>query len=274
MTEGALTAVLRRDRAIVAASLVALTAIAWGYVLWLVDAMSMGGMAMPGMRMDANPFGVAMIPSLQPWSATEFVLMFVMWTVMMVGMMMPSAAPIVLIYARVGRQAEMQGKPLAASGYFAAGYLLAWTAFSLFAVIGQWALERASLLTPMMESTSGILGGLVLIAAGLFQWTPAKDACLKRCQAPLMFIQRHGGFRRDPFGSLRVGCHHGLYCVGCCWALMALLFVGGIMNVVWIAGIAVFVLAEKVIPSGRIITRVAGVMVIAEGIWLIAAAVF
>lgn len=274
MTEGALTSVLRHDRAIVATSLVALTAIAWGYVFWLVDAMSTGGMAMPGMRMNADPFGVAMIPSLQPWSAAEFVLVFVMWTVMMVGMMMPSAAPIILIYARVGRQAEMQGKPLAASGYFAAGYLLAWTAFSLFAVIGQWALERASLLTPTMESASGILGGLVLIAAGLFQWTPAKDACLKRCQAPLIFIQRHGGFRRDPFGSLAVGCHHGLYCVGCCWALMALLFVGGIMNVVWIAGIAVFVLAEKVIPSGRLISRVAGVMLAAGGIWLIAAAVF
>src|SRR5687768_6606454 len=202
MAEAAFEAVLRRDRMIVAGALILLTALAWGYVLWLVDAMSMGGMEMPGMRMTANPFGVAMIPALRPWSTTEFVLMFVMWTIMMFGMMLPSAAPMILMYARVGREAEKKGKPLAGTGYFAAGYLLAWTAFSLITTTGQWMLERASLLAPMMVGASTIFGGIVLVAAGMFQWTPLKNTCLNHCQAPLMFIQRHGGFRREPLGSL------------------------------------------------------------------------
>jgi len=273
MTEDALVAVLRRDRTIVAASLVALTTIAWVYVLWLMDSMRMGGMEMPDMRMGANPLDIVMIPSWQPWSTVEFVFIFVMWAVMMVGMMTPSAAQMILIYARVGRQAELQGKPLAATGYFTAGYLIAWALFSILATIGQWLLERASLLTPMMQSASGIIGGLVLVAAALYQWTPIKDACLKHCQAPLLFIQRHGGFRRNPFGSLRLGFQHGLYCVGCCWALMALLFVGGIMNVLWIAGIAIFVLAEKIVPSGHLLSRIAGVVLTALGIRLIATSV-
>ncbi|HEY7228953.1 MAG TPA: DUF2182 domain-containing protein [Pseudolabrys sp.] len=270
MTETALTAVLRRDRVIVCASLFALIAIAWAYVLWLIPTMSMGGMEMLDMRMIANPFDVAMVPSLQPWSAAEFTFTFVMWVIMMVGMMTPSVAPMVLIYARVGRQAELQGKPLAATGYFAGGYLTAWAVFALVATIGQWLLERASLVTPMLESASNFIGGLVLVAAGLYQWTPVKDACLKHCQAPLHFIQQHGGFRRDGLGSLSIGFRHGLYCIGCCWALMALLFVGGIMNPLWIAGIAVFVLAEKVIPSGRVLSRICGVVLVAAGIWLIA----
>jgi predicted metal-binding membrane protein len=267
-------AVLRRDRVIVAGALILLIVLAWGYVLWLVDVMRMGGMEMPGMRMVANPLGAAMIPALQPWSVTEFALMFVMWTIMMFGMMVPSAAPMILIYVRVGREAEKKSKALAGTAYFVAGYLLAWTAFSLIATTGQWMLERASLLTPMMASKSTIVGGIVLVAAGVFQWMPLKDICLNHCQAPLMFIQRHGGFRRQPLGSLRIGLHHGLYCIGCCWALMALLFVGGIMNVLWIAGIAILVLAEKVIPLGNILSRVAGVGFIAAGVWLLGSSKF
>ena len=273
MADPVLEAVLRRDRMIVAGTLILLIVLAWGYVLWLVDVMRMGGMEMPGMRVVANPLGAAMIPALQPWSVTEFALMFVMWTTMMFGMMVPSAAPMILIYARVGREAEKKGKPLAGTAYFVAGYLLSWTAFSLFATAGQWMLEQASLLTPMMVSASTIVGGIVLVAAGVFQWMPLKNTCLNHCQAPLMFIQRHGGFRRQPLGSLRIGFHHGLYCVGCCWALMALLFVGGIMNLLWIAGIAIFVLAEKVIPLGNILSRMAGVALIAAGVWLIGASI-
>jgi predicted metal-binding membrane protein len=273
MVDLALEAALRRDRIIAIGALILLTTIAWGYVLWLVDAMSMGGMEMPGMRMKANPLAAVMVPAVQPWSATEFAFMFVMWSIMMFGMMIPSASPMILIYARVGREAQKQGKPLAATGYFAAGYLLAWTAFSLTATTAQWILERASLLTPMMVSASTIFGGIVLVVAGVFQWTSLKHSCLNHCQAPLKFIQRHGGFRRKPLGALRMGIYHGLYCVGCCWALMALLFVGGIMNVVWIAGIAIFALAEKVIPVGPTLSRVAGVALTAAGIWLIGASI-
>src|SRR5258707_5702877 len=137
-----------------------------------------------------------------PWTTTEFAFVFGMWAVMMIGTMTPSVAPMLLIYARVGREAAHQGKQLAASAYFAAGYLLTWIGFALVATSAQWALERAALLTPMMAGASDILGGVVLIAAGLYQWTPLKDACLRQCQAPWWFIQRHGGFRPDARGLL------------------------------------------------------------------------
>jgi predicted metal-binding membrane protein len=192
-----------------------------------------------------------------------------MWIVMMIGMMTPSVAPMMLIYARVGRQAASGDRPFAATVWFAAGYLLAWTTFSLAATAAQWALERAALLTPMMESASNLLGGIVLIAAGLYQWTPAKEACLAYCQAPLVFIMRHGGFRRDATGALTLGFRHGFYCIGCCSALMVLLFVGGVMNLFWIAALAILVLVEKALPFGMLIGRLAGIAFIADGAWLL-----
>jgi len=270
MSDTAIESALRRDRVIVLAAMVVLTAAAWGYTIWLADDMSMGGMDMTGFRM--IPAGAGwMMPAAAPWSAIEFVLMFVMWLAMMVGMMTPSAAPMILIYARVGRQAAAQGKPLAATGWFAGGYLFAWAGFSLFATVGQCGLQRTALLTPTMASASGVFDGLVLIAAGLYQWTPLKDACLSHCRAPLLFLQQHGGFRRDSPGSFGIGVRHGLYCIGCCWVLMTLLFVGGVMNVLWIAAIAVFVLAEKVVPGGRVLTRLAGAGFVAAGVWVLVA---
>ncbi len=175
----------------------------------------------------------------------------------------------ILIYARVARQAAAQGKPFAASGWFAAGYVVAWIAFSAVATTAQWALDRAALLTPMMESANNVLGGIVLIVAGLYQWTALKTACLSHCRSPLHFIQHHGGFRREPPGALALGFRHGLYCIGCCWALMALLFVGGVMNLVWIAALAILVLVEKLAPFGWIIARGAGVAFIGAGLWLL-----
>ena len=209
------------------------------------------------------------MPAGVPWQPIEFSYVFAMWIVMMIGMMVPSVAPMILIYARVGRQAETSGQPFAASAWFAAGYLVAWTGFSLAATFAQWALQRAALLTPTMESASNVLGGVVLIAAGVYQWTPVKEACLSYCQAPLTFIMRHGGFRREAAGALALGSRHGLYCIGCCWALMLLLFVGGIMNLFWIAALAVLVLLEKVMPFGKSLSRVAGVAFIAMGAWLL-----
>ena len=137
--------------------------------------------------------------------AMEFAFVFAMWAVMMIAMMTPSASPMILIYARVGRQAAQQGKPLAASAWFAAGYFLAWIGFALAAASAQWAFERAALLTPMMAGASDVFGGAVLVAAGVYQWTPLKDVCLRQCQAPWLFIQRHGGFRPDVPGSLALG---------------------------------------------------------------------
>jgi predicted metal-binding membrane protein len=269
MIENALDRVLRRDRAVVAAALAFIAGLAWAYTLWLADSMRMGGMDMTGYRM--IPGRDLMVPTAEPWGLGELGFVFVMWAVMMIGMMTPSAAPMILLYARVGRQAAAQGKPFAPTAWFAGGYLLAWGGFALVATLAQWGLDRAALLTPMMESTSRIVGGAVLIAAGLYQWSPLKDACLRQCQAPLQFIQNHGGFRRHARGSLALGLRHGGYCVGCCWVLMALLFVGGVMNVLWIAAIAVFVLAEKVIPAGRIISRAAGACFVLAGLWLLAA---
>ena len=270
MTDAALELVLRRDRAITAAALAAVATLAWAYVLWLAAHMGLSDAGMPGMTM--RGMGDLVTPSLHPWSAAEFIFTLTMWAVMMVGMMTPAAAPMILIYARVGRQAAMQGKPLAATGWFAAGYLLTWVAFSLVATSAQWALERVALLTPMMASASNGFGGIVLVAAGLYQWTPLKDVCLRQCRFPLIFIQRHGGFRQDTAGSLALGFRHGAYCVGCCWALMALLLVGGVMNVLWVAALAILVLLEKVVPAGRVISRIAGIGLTATGTWLLTAA--
>jgi predicted metal-binding membrane protein len=266
--DGAFEAVLRRDRAVVIAALVMLTALAWMDLAWLADDMAMGGMDMSGFRMIPAGQGL-MMPAGAPWQPIEFAYVFAMWAVMMIGMMTPSVAPMILIYARVGKQADMSGQPFAASAWFAAGYLVAWTAFSLAATFAQWALQRAALLTPMMESASNVLGGVMLIAAGVYQWTPVKEACLSYCQAPLTFIMRHGGFRREANGALALGFRHGLYCIGCCWALMLLLFVGGVMNLLWIAALAVLVLLEKLVPFGKSVSRVAGLAFIAMGVWLL-----
>jgi len=271
MTDKAFDNALGRDRTIVAGALVVLIALAWSYVIWLAADMDMGGMDMSGYRM--IPAGKSlMMPATEPWSAIEFAFVFAMWAVMMIGMMTPSAMPMILLYARVGRQRANTGKPLTATWWFAAGYLLMWTAFAFAATSAQWALERSALLTPTMAGASGVFGGFVMIAAGLYQWVPLKDACLRQCQAPWLFIQHHGGFRGNALGSLALGARHGLYCVGCCWVLMALLFVGGVMNVLWIAAITIFVLVEKVISTGRVISRVAGVGFFAWGVWLLAEA--
>jgi predicted metal-binding membrane protein len=268
MSDTALEAVLRRDRAVVIVAIAVITALAWADLVWLAGDMAMGGMDMTGYRMIPAGRGL-MMPADAPWRPIEFGYVFVMWIVMMIGMMMPSAAPMILIYARVGRQAATQGKPFAASGWFAGGYLAAWAVFSLVATSAQWALERAALLTPMMESASNRLGAAVLILAGVYQWAPLKDACLSHCRSPLLFIQRHGGFHREPLGALTLGFRHGIYCIGCCWALMALLFVGGVMNLFWIATLAILVLFEKVVPFGRVVARAAGLVFIAAGVWLL-----
>lgn len=270
MAPSAFDTVLRRDRTIVALCLAAISALAWLYLLSLarlMGGMPMDGMeAMPGMDM---PGMAATVASRLAWSPGDAALVFTMWFVMMVGMMLPSAAPMVLLYARVGRHAEAQGMPFAATGIFAAGYLAVWLLFSLAATFGQWLLERSLLLTPMMESRSTVLDGVLLIVAGAYQWTPLKYACLSKCRAPVAFLQATGGFRRDPAGAFAMGVRHGTYCVGCCWPLMLLLFVGGVMNILWIAAIAFFVLAEKLLPRGDRIGRIAGALLVGAGVWFI-----
>ena len=269
MNDPALEVVLRRDRVIVLVALLTLASLASTYVWWLAGDMAMGGMDMSGFRMIPAGEGL-MMPAADPWQPVEFIFVFVMWAIMMVGMMTPSVAPMVLLYARVGRQAATQGKAFANTAWFLSGYLIAWLVFSLCATTIQWVLERAALLNPMMESASSLFGGIVLFAAGVYQWTPLKDACLRQCQSPLQFIQRHGGFRRKATESVRLGARHGIYCVGCCWAIMTLLFVVGVMNVLWIAVFSILILMEKIAPVGRVISRLAGIVFVVAGVWLIA----
>ena len=265
-------AVLRRDRIVVALALIFLSALAWGYLLWLSADMRMGGMDMNDFRMIPSGMGL-MVPARTSWPAIEFAFVFAMWAVMMLGMMTPSAAPMILMYARVGRSTQAEGTPFGATAYFAIGYFVVWAAFSLFATLTQWALERAGLLDAAMASTSNLVGGVIFVAAGSYQWTRLKGICLAQCQMPFAFLIRHGGFRRDAPGALMLGLRYGAYCVGCCWMLMALLFVGGVMNVLWIGLLALVILLEKVIPWARV-AYLDGVVFVAAGAWLLSTATF
>jgi len=245
----------RHDRAIVVALLLGVMLVSWLYLLVGVE------MPMPEMA------GMAMPMAAAEWTIGHAFLMFIMWSAMMAVMMLPSAAPMLLFYDSIAR--KRSGPAIGLTILFAAGYLIVWLCFSIGAVFLQYALDMANLLSPLMHTTSIVLAGLILVAAGLYQWTPLKDACLRQCQAPWWFIQRHGGFRADAGGALALGARHGGYCIGCCWALMALLFVGGVMNVVWISALAILVLAEKVVPAGRVLSRIAGAGLVAAGAWLI-----
>ena len=207
-------------------------------------------------------------PAFRPSSISDIAFMSTMWAVMMVGMMTPSVTVMVVLHAAVARKAAASSRPLVATGWFLAGYLSAWIVFSFAACGAQWILTRLGLLTS--TGVSGTFGGLILIGAGLYQWSSLKDICLKQCQKPFDFLMRHGGIRLEPFGALRLGAVHGLYCVGCCWVLMALLFVGGIMNVLWIAGLTILIVVEKVAPTGSLIPRLAGALMVAAGLLLLA----
>ena len=257
---------IRRDRVVVVVSLALLAAFAWSYLLWFSVDMGMGGMDLTGFRIIPSGMGL-MMPTHTPSRAIEFAFVFAMWTVMMVGMMTPSAMPMILMYARVGRHAEAQGTPLVATVWFVAGYLLVWVAFALLATLVQGALEHTALLDSAMVNTNNVLGGLVLVAAGSYQWTRLKDECLTQCRMPLAFLMRHGGFRRDGPSCLLLGIRHGAYCVGCCWALMALLL--GVMNPLWIALISLLVFLEKVTSLGRQLAALAGIVLVAAGAWLL-----
>ena len=195
-------------------------------------------------------------------------LMIAMWWIMMIAMMTPSAAPTILLYARVHRhafQTEQNQDKLAPTGAFAAGYMLAWLGFAAAATTLQWALERTGLVSVMMMgSRSRWLSAAVLIVAGLYQLSPLKNVCLAHCRTPTSFLSRH--WRPHALGALRLGAMHGAYCIGCCWMLMALLFVGGVMNLIWLAALAILVLIEIVLPCGQWVGRVAGVVLIVWGV--------
>lgn len=260
-SSGQFTVLSRRDRVVISTCLVLLTALAWAYLLHLDREMSA---AMEHDRMMAE-MGMTMA---MPWQAADVLLAIAMWAVMMVGMMTPSAAPVVLLFAGMRmRGATGEQRNLGVVLAFVAGYLLVWVSFSVAAALAQWALHQAALLSPMMTASSPWLAGAILIAAGVYQLTPFKGTCLTHCRSPLGFLMSH--WREGTAGALRMGIAHGTYCLGCCWALMCVLFVVGVMNLMWVIAIAIFVLIEKVGPWGTWVARVAGVVMIAIGTYVL-----
>src|SRR5262245_39950699 len=251
--DATLEEVVRRDRVIVVTVLTAVITLSWVYLLagagMGMSAFEMTRMSQLGMAAgmcEGSMASMAMMTSVMPGYA---VLMFFMWWVMMVAMMLPSAAPMILLFATINRKQREAGHPHVATSIFAVGYLTAWAGFSLVAVIVQWGFERTGILSPMLVGTNVIFGGLLLLAAGIYQLTPTKHACLRHCRSPLAFLSTH--WRRGLRGWLRMGLVHGAFCVGCCWFLMGLLFLGGVMNLYWIAGLALCVLFEKTVPAGH-----------------------
>ncbi len=242
-----------RDRFFITGSLAVVVALAWGYLYVLAT-------NMPAMsKMD-----VAMSAGIRPWSLAESFLMFAMWVVMMVGMMVPTAMRAVLIYAGISHRAHAQGTPVAPTYWFVAGYAVVWSGFGLAATIFQAGFDRLGLLSPMMVSSSPLLGAGLLIAAGLYQLTPWKDACLQHCQSPAMYLATR--FRPGVGNAFGLGMRHGAYCLGCCWLLMGLLFLGGAMNLLRIAAVTGFVLLEKLLPASLRVARFSGWLMMFTGV--------
>jgi len=251
--------ILKRDRLIVFAALTATVLLAWGYMVYEARGMNLtGACCCTGMKMSG--------PDMNPWSTATLLPLFLMWAEMMVAMMLPSAAPMVLTFAKVQRNRREQERPFVATGIFVVGYLAIWTGFSAIAAVTQWALHGEALLSPKMVSTSPWVGGALLISAGIFQWTPLKKSCLTSCCSPLGFLMTD--WREGKWGAFMMGLKHGVKCAGCCWFLMLLLFVAGVMNMWWIAILTVLVLLEKLLPRGLLFGKIAGVAFVAWGVWM------
>ena len=249
--------VLKRDRLLVLAGIIVVAALAWAYTVYA--AIGAGTGVGPAMAM----------PNMQSWSAANWAAMFIMWMVMMVAMMVPSAAPVILIFATINRSRLAKGQPYVPTGVFLLGYLVVWGGFAAGATIGNWALHTHAMLSSMMgSSTNALLGGTLLVAAGAFQFSRLKYVCLTNCRSPLSFIMSE--WCDGMGGALKMGLRHGVYCLGCCWILMVLLFVLGVMNLVWIAALAAFVMLEKIAPKGQLIGRAAGVLLVVWGGFMLA----
>lgn len=257
---------LGHDRRITLFALALLTALAW---LWLLTG---AGTGMSSAAMTTFSFPPPMRPAMaMAWSPSYWVVMFFMWWIMMIAMMTPSAAPMVLLHARVTRHAQRRGRmpegPIPTAAFYL-GYLAVWAGFSALATLAQFALERVGLMHGMlMWSSSRTLSGGLLLAAGLYQLSPFKRVCLEHCRAPAEFLSAH--WRQGRAGAFRMGLTHGAYCLGCCVVLMALLFVGGTMNLVWIAGLTLLVLVEKIVPGGGQVARAAGLAMCVAGLALL-----
>jgi predicted metal-binding membrane protein len=254
-----LVRLLRSDRIVVLSALIVVVALAWAYLL-------LGA----GIEMDQMDMGGGQIMLMPPaWTLGYALLIFLMWSIMMAAMMLPSAAPTILLVSALARTGAGMGSTAA---LFGLGYLLVWVSFSLAATTLQWILDTVGMLSGTMAIADIVVAGVVLISAGIYQWTPLKQACLLHCRSPLAYLLNH--WRRGPFGAVTNGMRHGTFCLGCCWMLMLLLFVGGLMNLLWIAGLALIVLMEKLMPWGGRMSRVTGVILIGSGITVLFAALW
>jgi len=253
-----LAAIFKRDRVVVVSGLAVLTLLAWAYLIHL--GRDMGSMAVEMTALQSRSMGFSYI-----------LFIFIMWAVMMVAMMVPTAAPMILMFASINRKRLRENSAIVPTALFLAGYLTAWVWYSVLAAVGQWGLHKAAMLSPMMVSNNEVLGGILLIAAGIFQFSSLKYACLKRCRSPLGFLLNE--WQEGRRGAFLMGLRNGNYCVGCCWALMLLMLVAGTMNLLWMAIIAGFVLVEKVAPAGRLIGYLSGFVLMAWGVWMLAAKV-
>jgi predicted metal-binding membrane protein len=242
---------IRRDRAIFIGGAAAVTGLAWVYLIRTASTM---GALVGGRRVPAH-------------YSVDFTAAFLMWTVMMIAMMLPSALPFVFAFGAEHRNRRAHNLPYVPAGVFVAGYFAIWTAFSAVAALVQGALHRGALLSPMMTATGSVFAGGILVAAGLYQWTPFKDACLRHCRSPLTFLL--SDWREGALGAFQMGIDHGLFCLGCCWLLMTLPFAAGVMNLLWMAAITVFILIEKAAPGGQWLGRIAGAALASAGLWMI-----
>jgi len=244
---------LKKDRLLVLMGIVTITILGWAYMIHMAMNMTKKGMSMTK-------------PCLMHWSTGDVLHLFVMWTIMMAAMMLPAATPMIMMFATVNEQQSNEKSPLIPTWFFIWGYLAVWTVFSGLTTLTQWGLHLSSLLTHHMVITNPVLGGFLLIAAGIFQWTPFRDTCMSKCRSPLGFLMTE--WREGRRGALIMGLKAGVFCVGCCWLLMVLCFVLGVMNMIWMAVLTAFMLLERVIDN-KWLSRTAGLMLIVWGMWAI-----
>ncbi|MHB8733542.1 MAG: DUF2182 domain-containing protein [bacterium] len=257
LTASVRAALPSRDAAVVVAGVAGLTALAWLDLVRIASGMAKGmGMAMT-------------ISAPVPWMIDDLLANGVMWSIMMVAMMLPSATPMLLLFSGAQRTRRATGQIAVPAGLFAAGFVLVWLGLSWCAAGMQWTFQAFLVLSPQLAVTRFPLAIAFLIVAGVYQFTPLKHACLARCQSPLGFLMTQ--WREGPGGALRMGARYGAYCVGCCWTLMGLLFVVGIMNMLWIVLLAIFVLIEKLVVRGPWLARVTGVALIVWALYLLRA---
>ena len=262
---------LKFEQSITLLCLMLICFLAWIYLLfgagmemspWEMTNFSLIPYRNAGTQMNMPEMGMKSIP----WSQQHFLIVMLMWWVMMIAMMLPSASPMVLLYTRVMKHAKKNStsQTLIPTIYFIAGYLVIWLLFSLVVTLLQWQLQQQDLLSVYLISNNRWMSGGLLITAGIYQFSPLKSACLKFCHAPAQFILNY--MQVGKLGALKMGLRHGWFCLGCCWGLMLLLFVGGVMNVFWIVALSMFVLIEKVYRKSNSLTHFLGISLVVWGL--------